>query len=100
MYALKKKFVVTAGKNMSSELQTPYTDESQDGMAKLARTVREKILIDEPVKEDGLIDQLEQAAIEIDDLLSSSFGPRGMNKIIVNPVGDIFVTSDGKVILK
>ncbi|RXA18268.1 molecular chaperone Hsp60, partial [Methanosarcina sp. MSH10X1] len=57
-------------------------------MAKLARTVREKILIDEPVKEDGLIDQLERAAIEIDDLLGSSFGPRGMNKIIVNPVGD------------
>ena len=74
--------------------------ESQDGMAKLARTIRDKILIDEPVKEDGLIDQLERAAIEIDDLLGSSFGPRGMNKIIVNPVGDIFVTSDGKVILK
>lgn len=99
MYALKKKFVITAGKNMASELQTPHT-ESQDGMAKLAKTVREKILINEPVKEDGLIDQLEQAATEIDDLLGSSFGPRGMNKIIVNPVGDIFVTSDGKVILK
>jgi chaperonin GroEL (HSP60 family) len=99
MYALKKKFVITAGKNMASELQTPYT-ESQDGMAKLAKTVREKILINEPVKEDGLIDQLEQAATEIDDLLGSSFGPRGMNKIIVNPVGDIFVTNDGKVILK
>lgn len=84
---------------MASELQTPYT-ESQDGMAKLARTVRDKILIDEPVKEDGLIDQLERAATEIDELLSSSFGPKGMNKIIVNPVGDIFVTSDGKVILK
>lgn len=84
---------------MASELHTAYP-ESQDGMAKLARTVREKILIDEPVKADGLIDQLERAATEIDDLLGSSFGPRGMNKIIVNPVGDIFVTSDGKVILK
>jgi chaperonin GroEL (HSP60 family) len=84
---------------MVSELQTLYT-ESQDGMTKLARTVREKILTDEPVKEDELIDQLEQTAIEIGDLLSSPFGPRGMNKIIVNPVRDIFVTSDGKVILK
>lgn len=84
---------------MASELHTPYP-ESQDGMAKLARTVRDKILIDEPVKEDGLIDQLERAATEINDLLSSSFGPKGMNKIIVNPVGDIFVTSDGKVILR
>lgn len=84
---------------MASELHTSYP-ESQDGMEKLARTVREKILIDEPLKEDGLIDQLERAAIEIDELLGSSFGPRGMNKIIVNPVGEIFVTSDGKVILK
>ncbi|WP_332882079.1 TCP-1/cpn60 chaperonin family protein, partial [Methanosarcina horonobensis] len=74
--------------------------ESQDGMAKLARTIRDKILIDEPVKEEGLIDQLERASIEIDELLGSSLGPKGMNKIIVNPVGDIFVTSDGKVILK
>jgi len=84
---------------MVSELQTLYT-ESQDGMTKLARTVREKILTDEPVKEDELIDQLEETATEIGDLLSSPFGPRGMNKIIVNPVRDIFVTSDGKVILK
>lgn len=84
---------------MASELQAQRL-ESQDGIAKLARTIRDKILIDEPVKEDGLIDQLERAATEIDDLLGSSFGPKGMNKIIVNPVGDIFVTSDGKVILK
>ena len=84
---------------MASELHTPYP-ESQDEMAKLAQTVREKILLNEPVKENGLIDQLERAATEIDDLLGSSFGPKGMNKMIVNPVGDVFVTSDGKVILK
>ncbi|WP_235283461.1 MULTISPECIES: TCP-1/cpn60 chaperonin family protein [unclassified Methanosarcina] len=87
------------GKNMASELKTPDL-ESQDGMAKLARTIKDKILIDEPVKENELVDQLERAAIEIDELLGSSLGPKGMNKIIVNPVGDIFVTSDGKVILK
>ncbi|NLN43110.1 MAG: hypothetical protein GX152_03930, partial [Methanosarcina sp.] len=46
---------------MASELHTPYP-ESQDEMAKLAQTVREKILINEPLKEDGLIDQLERAA--------------------------------------
>ncbi|AKB76770.1 Heat shock protein 60 family chaperone GroEL [Methanosarcina horonobensis HB-1 = JCM 15518] len=87
---------------MASELKVPGSTnlESQDGMAKLARTIRDKILIDEPVKEEGLIDQLERASIEIDELLGSSLGPKGMNKIIVNPVGDIFVTSDGKVILK
>ena len=49
---------------MASELHTPYP-ESQDEMAKLAQTVREKILLDEPLKEDGLIDQLERAATEI-----------------------------------
>ena len=87
---------------MASELKTSNDSnlESQDGMAKLARTIRDKILIDEPVKKDGLIDQLERAATEIEELLGTSLGPRGMNKIIVNPVGDIFVTSDGKVILK
>ena len=87
---------------MANELKTPtYSNlESQDGMAKLARTIRDKILIDEPVKKDGLMDQLERAATEIEELLGTSLGPRGMNKIIVNSVGDIFVTSDGKVILK
>ncbi|HOW15987.1 TCP-1/cpn60 chaperonin family protein, partial [Methanosarcina sp.] len=82
---------------MAGELKTPGSTslESQDRMAKLARTIRDKIQINEPVKEEGLIDQLERAAIEIDELLGSSLGPKGMNKIIVNPVGDIFVTSDG-----
>jgi chaperonin GroEL (HSP60 family) len=94
-----RRLTAKEGKTMASELSSSNF-ESQDGMAKMARTIRDKILIDEPVKEDGLIDQLERAATEIDELLGSSFGPRGMNKIIINPVGDIFVTSDGKVILK
>ncbi len=90
------------GKNMASELKIPNGTglESQDGMAKLARTIRDKILINEPVKEDGLIDQLERAATEIDELLASSLGPKGMNKIVINQVNDVFVTNDGKVILK
>ncbi|WP_440954592.1 TCP-1/cpn60 chaperonin family protein [Methanosarcina sp. Mfa9] len=87
---------------MASELKTSNgtNTESRDGMAKLARTIRDKILIDEPVKEDGLIDQLERAAAEIDELLASSLGPKGMNKMVVNPVNDVFITNDGKVILK
>ena len=87
---------------MASELKTSEgTDlESRDGMAKLARTIRDKIQINEPVKEEGLVDQLERAAMEIDELLASSLGPKGMNKIVINPVNDIFVTNDGKVILK
>jgi len=70
--------------------------ESQDGMAKLARTIRDKILIDEPVKEEGLIDQLERAATEIDELLGSSLGPKGMNKIIVIPWGIFSSRATGK----
>jgi chaperonin GroEL (HSP60 family) len=87
---------------MASELKTPgnMSLDGQDEMAKLARTIRDKIQINEPVKEEVLIDQLERAATEIDELLGSSLGPKGMNKIIVNPVGDIFITSDGKTILK
>jgi archaeal chaperonin len=90
------------GKNMASELSIPNSKglKNQDEMANLARTVRDKIQINEPVKEEGLTSHLERAATEIDELLGSSFGPKGMNKMIVNPVGDIFVTSDGKVILK
>ena len=40
---------------MANELKTPtYSNlESQDGMAKLAQTIRDKILIDEPVKKTG-----------------------------------------------
>ncbi len=43
---------------MASELKTSNgtNAESRDGMANLARTIRDKILINEPVKEDGLID--------------------------------------------
>lgn len=84
---------------MASELTTP-NQEIQDKTIKLAQTIREKILIDEPVAEEELLDQLEKAAMEIDELLGSSIGPKGMNKMVINPVGDVFVTSDGKIILK
>ncbi|MCQ1536985.1 molecular chaperone Hsp60, partial [Methanosarcina sp. KYL-1] len=59
---------------MASEIRTPNSPnpESRDGMAKLARTIQDKIQIKEPVKEEGLIDQLERAATEIDELLGSS----------------------------
>ncbi|MCQ1537244.1 molecular chaperone Hsp60, partial [Methanosarcina sp. KYL-1] len=59
---------------MASEIRTPNSPnpESRDRMAKLARTIQDKIQIKEPVKEEGLIDQLERAATEIDELLGSS----------------------------
>ena len=43
---------------MASELKLSGSTnlETEDEMAHLARTIRDKILIDEPVKEDGLID--------------------------------------------
>jgi len=65
-----------------------------------AAWVRDRNLIKEPVKKAGLLEQLEQAASEIAELLASSLGPKGMNKLIINPVNETFLTSDGKVILK
>lgn len=85
-----------------SAVINPHTETSQmpETMESLRQGIKDKIGIKEAIKEDGLIDQLEKAASEIGELLSSSLGPRGMDKLIVNPVNDIFVTSDGKVILK
>ncbi|MDD4331573.1 MAG: TCP-1/cpn60 chaperonin family protein, partial [Methanosarcinaceae archaeon] len=89
-------------KTMASELKPS----GYSAMPEAAETyepaawVRDRNLIKEPVKKAGLLEQLEQAASEIAELLASSLGPKGMNKLIINPVNETFLTSDGKVILK
>ena len=40
------------------------------------------------------------AARTISDIMKSSLGPSGMDKILVNPDGDISITNDGATILK
>lgn len=37
---------------------------------------------------------------DIREMLASSFGPCGMNKLVYDPVGDVHLTSDGKTIIK
>lgn len=40
------------------------------------------------------------AAIQVADIVRTSFGPRGMDKIIVGPDGDVTISNDGATILK
>lgn len=41
-----------------------------------------------------------QAATELADLVRTSFGPNGRNKLIINHLGRLFVTSDAATIIK
>lgn len=71
-----------------------------DNMATLRESVRKRVGIVGEVKEQELIDHLESVSIDIKELLCSSFGPSGLNKVIINYVGDIYLTSDGKTIIE
>ena len=64
------------------------------------RKIRERVAVEEPVKDDQLLFHIETMMSDIREMLSSSFGPCGMNKLILNHVGDVYMTSDGKTILK
>ncbi|KKH47019.1 TCP-1/cpn60 chaperonin family protein [Methanosarcina sp. 1.H.A.2.2] len=66
----------------------------------LAESVREKIGIKGLVKGEELAEHLELVCGEVNRLLRSSFGPKGFDKLIINPVNEIVVTSDGKTILE
>jgi chaperonin GroEL (HSP60 family) len=41
-----------------------------------------------------------RAAIAIADALRSTLGPKGMDKMLVDPMGDVVITNDGATILK
>jgi len=41
-----------------------------------------------------------EAAMMIANMVKSSLGPRGMDKMMVDPVGDVVITNDGVTILK
>ncbi len=71
-----------------------------DNMDALRRSVRNRVGIESDVEDDELIFHMEEAAKDIKDLLASSFGPRGLNKIIISPTDDIYMTSDGKTIIE
>jgi archaeal chaperonin len=40
------------------------------------------------------------AAKTVAELVRSSLGPRGMDKMLVSPIGDVTITNDGAAILK
>ncbi|WNY26339.1 60 kDa chaperonin [Methanolapillus ohkumae] len=65
----------------------------------LIRTLRERS-VTEPVDDVSLMFHIETLVSDILKMVASSYGPLGMNKMIVNPVGDVYLTSDGKTILK
>ncbi|WP_292464372.1 TCP-1/cpn60 chaperonin family protein [Methanolobus sp.] len=71
-----------------------------DSMDALRQSVRNRIGITGDVEEDELLHHMEQASRDIKDLFASSFGPCGLNKIIISPTDDIYMTSDGKTIIE
>src|SRR6056297_1770093 len=80
--------------------QAPAPGNELESMEALKASVRARIGIDEDVKGDDLIHHMESVSADVKDLISSSFGPRGLNKLIANPSGDIIMTNDGKTIIK
>ncbi|RQD87450.1 molecular chaperone Hsp60 [Methanosalsum natronophilum] len=69
-------------------------------MDALVQNVKEKIGIENDVDSDDVIDHIGESATKICDLLSSSYGPKGMNKMIINPVDDVYLTNDGTTIIE
>lgn len=78
-----------AGRNQMPEV----TDE-------LVRQIRERVAVDGPVEDDQLLFHIETMVTDIREMLASSLGPCGMNKLVYGPAGDVYLTSDGKTILK
>ncbi|WNY29092.1 60 kDa chaperonin [Methanimicrococcus stummii] len=66
----------------------------------LVRQIRERVAVDGPVEEDQLLFHIETMVSDIREMLASSFGPCGMNKLVYGPTGDVHMTSDGKTIIK
>jgi len=49
---------------------------------------------------EGAILKNIEACVELADMTNTSFGPSGMNKIVINQIEKIFVTSDAATIMK
>ncbi len=50
-------------------------------------------------KENSLINSI-QAARTISEIMKSSLGPKGMDKMLINNFGDIIITNDGRTMLQ
>lgn len=71
-----------------------------ESMASLRQSVRNRIGMEGELESDELLRHVKLASNDIKDLFASSFGPRGLNKIIISPTNDIYMTSDGKTIIE
>lgn len=49
--------------------------------------------------EDAVLRNI-QAVVELSDLIRTSFGPNGRNKLVINHLGKLFVTSDAATIIR
>lgn len=85
---------------MSTSLEPMGNMHSLDSMNALRQSVRNRIGIKNDVEEDELIYHMLHASRDIKDLFASSFGPRGLSKIIISPTNDVYLTSDGKTIIE
>lgn len=52
------------------------------------------------LNKDQLNQRIEQKVTQIYTILKTSFGPLGLDKILVNSLGDVTITNDGATILK
>jgi chaperonin GroEL (HSP60 family) len=86
---------------MSSMVNYPQSTANElDSMDALKASVRARIGIEGDVKGDDLIFHMESVSSDVKYLIASSFGPRGLNKLIANPSGDIIMTNDGRTIIQ
>lgn len=85
---------------MNVALENMQKTHALDNMDTLSESVRERIGITNDVEKEDLIYEIIQASNDIKNLLKSSFGPHGMNKLIINPTDDIYLTSDGRTIIE
>ncbi len=85
---------------MSTSLEHMQNTHALDNIDALRQSVNNRIGIREDVEEDELIYQMLQASHDIKDLFASSFGPRGLSKLIISPTDDVYLTTDGKTIIE
>lgn len=85
---------------IKSEIPTKPINTSFDELEDLLDIIRSRVGITDPVSDEVLLFHMESMIYDIYSMISSSFGPGGMNKIVINPVNDLYITNDGKTIME
>ena len=71
-----------------------------DEMDAFVRQIRERMVSEATTDKEDLLFQIETLLSDIRDMMAASYGPCGMNKLVADPTGDIYMTSDGKTLIK